>query len=1091
MPILLLPLLGSIVLTAGFAAVFSTVLSIGISYALGSIARALRKSPTKPSLSQDAVSRTVNVREAIAARRVIYGYLGRIGGVVTFANLAGVNNEWLDLIITIAGHECDTIGPTMNFDDQTFTINPATIGGGIAHNVVGKFNGVCFVEINPGTANPAEFGILRTDVPALWTVNHRQRGCAGVHLRLIWNADKFANGTPTATFDVKGRKVYDPRTTLTAWSDNPALCLRDFVTNTDFGLGAPASEIDDALVIAAANVCDELVALAAGGTEKRYTCNGSFQMSEEPGHIIESMLSAMAGDMVYIGGKWKMYAGAYRPPTVAALTDDDFRNNIQTSTKVSRRDLFNSIKGTFVSPSNKWQPSDFPAVARAKFIAEDNGFATPLQEKGTWAAAVGFIVGDCVLDANLAYVCILGHTSSAAGGAGNEPGIGASWQTYWVLASERIWKDIDLPFTTSATMAQRLARIELEGNRRQITLALPCKLKAYKVQCPDVVPITRSRFGWTNKTFQVLESTFTMDQGQSKEPVIGVDLSVRETDSAIFDWATADERAESIATGILFPDISTVAAPTALALASGAANVQTRSDGTRLPRIHVSWTMPADGYVQSGGKIMIEYRKNGAGSWIGLKPVDGAKTDAFIEGLDDGVGYDVQVWAENAAGTKSAVTSVTNHTVTGTASSGKSFGKNLLGNPGFEINASAAALNSYQTAAATPLIDEWEVGSSIGSFFEAAIEDGAATQHEGARNIVVRLKQSVTVPNDSVTYELRATCSPKIPVTSGQILLLACWAKWDKDTNLPASVTGTQRLGIKFFDASGSLVSEVSQDTSAPSATYARRAKLVQVPATSAYCKIECVGRIVNASGSSLATSTAHYMDLRFDDLILSLAGETWELAAVNASGQPRTANYLSSVAGNTTINVAATTWDYGFGNFGLNAGSVNPGAFGTYYVYYDDPTFAGGAVTYLASTLNYAPAQAEGRIYLGKITTSAGAGGGGGGGNCVEEGVPVEYPVGSVVTEELMPQEEWISVWIPGQEPVLMDPETLVAVWKKASELRAGDRVDVGDCGEWEELQWAEPVQKSSRKVKRTVEPSHQYRARRIRVHNIKAGPP
>jgi hypothetical protein len=48
--------------------------------------------------------------------------------------------------------------------------------------------------------------------------------------------------------------------------------------------------------------------------------------------------------------------------------------------------------------------------------------------------------------------------------------------------------------------------------------------------------------------------------------------------------------------------------------------------------------------------------------------------------------------------------------------------------------------------------------------------------------------------------------------------------------------------------------------------------------------------------------------------------------------------------------------------------------------------------------------------------------------------------------------------------------------------------RVDVGDRGEWEELESADQVHKQSRKVKRTVEPSHQYRARRIRVHNTRS---
>jgi hypothetical protein len=469
-------------------------------------------------------------------------------------------------------------------------------------------------------------------------------------------------------------------------------------------------------------------------------------------------------------------------------------------------------------------------------------------------AATAYMVGDTVMDSNLAYVCILAHTSSAAGAAGNEPGIGASFATYWVVAPERIWHDINLPFTTSAPMAQRLARIELERNRRQITMALPCKLTAYKVQCPDVIPYhARRALVGLNKTFEILESTFTMDEGQGKVPVIGVDLAVRETDSGSTTGPLPTRKAESVGErdrcsptsapwphrpDSLWPVARRTCRPAPMARACRAS----RSPG-RCPLIL---------FVTSGGKIMIEYKVNGAGSWTPLKPVDGAKTEAYIDGLNDGVAYDVQVWAENSAGTKSAVASVTNHTVTGTASSGKASARTCWAILGFEINASAATLNIFQTVAGTPLVDEWEVGSAIGSFFSAAAED-ASSPHEGARNVIVRLKQNVTVPNDSVTYEQRVTCSPKIPVTSGQILLVACWAKWDKDTNLPASVTGTQRLAIKFFDASGSLVSEVSQDTSAPNATYARRAKLVQVPATSAYCKIECVGRIVNASGAALS----------------------------------------------------------------------------------------------------------------------------------------------------------------------------------------------------------------------------------------------
>ena len=45
----------------------------------------------------------------------------------------------------------------------------------------------------------------------------------------------YASVTPNISAIVKGRKVYDPRTTSTVWSDNAALCVLDYLLS-DFGL---------------------------------------------------------------------------------------------------------------------------------------------------------------------------------------------------------------------------------------------------------------------------------------------------------------------------------------------------------------------------------------------------------------------------------------------------------------------------------------------------------------------------------------------------------------------------------------------------------------------------------------------------------------------------------------------------------------------------------------------------------------------------------------------------------------------------------------------------------------------------------------
>jgi len=156
---------------------------------------------------------------------------------------------------------------------------------------------------------------------------------------------------------------------------------------------------------------------------------------------------SMAGYLVQPGDKWRMYAGTYRSPSVT-LTDNDFRDTMKLQVRTSRRDLFNNVHGTYLSAANQWQPSDYPSQPPS---------------------------------ANTTY--------------SDEDG-------------EIIFKDLRLDFCTSATTAQRLARIDLERSRRQMVLTAPCKLSAWQVQAGEVVQVTHSRFGWTNKTFEVCRLTW-------------------------------------------------------------------------------------------------------------------------------------------------------------------------------------------------------------------------------------------------------------------------------------------------------------------------------------------------------------------------------------------------------------------------------------------------------------------------------------------------------------------------------------------------------------------------------------------------------
>lgn len=92
---------------------------------------------------------------------------------------------------------------------------------------------------------------------------------------------------------------------------------------------------------------------------------------------------------------------------------------------------------------------------------------------------------------------------------------------------------------------------------------------------------------------------------------------------------------------------------------------------------------------------------------------------------------------------------------------------------------------------------------------------------------------------------------------------------------------------------------------------------------------------------------------------------------------QPLTQNGVT-----TKIDIASTTWQFGGFQVTYNSGSVDPGIFGTFNIYFDDQQFNGGVVVYKAAAVGDGTVlKKRGRFFLGVITTAGGGGGTGGGG--------------------------------------------------------------------------------------------------------------
>jgi hypothetical protein len=120
--------------------------------------------------------------------------------------------------------------------------------------------------------------------------------------------------------------VWDPRVQTQdadnpdtwAWSDNAALVILDYLRH-ESGFAMPLAWIEPELAawIAAADICDEAVSLAAGGTAARYRIWGTYGYDERPADVLARLLSACNGRL-WIGanGGLALSVGAWSTPSV-------------------------------------------------------------------------------------------------------------------------------------------------------------------------------------------------------------------------------------------------------------------------------------------------------------------------------------------------------------------------------------------------------------------------------------------------------------------------------------------------------------------------------------------------------------------------------------------------------------------------------------------------------------------------------------------------------------------------------------------------------------------------------------------------------
>lgn len=248
--------------------------------------------------------------------------------------------------------------------------------------------------------------------------NHGQTFPYVAHYNITLDAKELEiSSVPTLTTIVKGRKVrvWDGNQWVIEYSNNPAWCLLDFLTNKRYGLGIDDSSID-------LETFKEVADYANGDVdgEKRFELDMVIDAKKSSLDIITEMLSTFRSFLFYSDGKLKLKVDRAE----AAVQSFDMDNIIAESfgySKTSRKERLKEVTVEYTEPNENYErisarftDESFSAEAKktitligvnrfsqagrmARYFQKKSKYCTT---QATWGAGIGDIqaeVGDVVL----------------------------------------------------------------------------------------------------------------------------------------------------------------------------------------------------------------------------------------------------------------------------------------------------------------------------------------------------------------------------------------------------------------------------------------------------------------------------------------------------------------------------------------------------------------------------------------------------------------------------------------------------------------------------------------------------------------------
>jgi hypothetical protein len=524
---------------------------------------------------------------------VIYGER-MIGGTRVFMETSGTDNEFLYMAIILSEGEINDI-TEIRIDDKVVTWSgdladntQRTVGSGDS-NFYKDSTSLITVEPHYGTDGQSSSSLLSTLTS--WGSTHKLSGLCYLALKFKWSQDAFT-GIPKIQSVVQGKKVvaYNSSSVAqtAAYSDNPSWCLLDYLTNERYGKGLSITNIDIPSFYTASGICDTDVTAYGATTIDVMDCNAIIDTSSPVIDNVREFLKGCRGYLPYVGGKYKLICETTGSSSIT-VTEDDIIGGY-TLASPSKNSKYNRVIISYVNPARNYQVDEvqFPEIDDSSYAAADKH------------AAMKTVDGGFLLEGRF-----------------------------------------DMKTITSPYQALELAEVILRRSREALGLTINVSFSAYDVAIGDILGVTHSSLGFSNKQFRVLGINFNADF------TLGLDLM--EHQDSHYTWATKTQVASTPSTNLPNPFI--IQPPASVTLDD---ELIEYNDGTVIVALNVTVGASTDSFVNY---YQVEYKLSTDSDYIIY--AQGSGLNHRVLNVIDQKIYNVRVKAVNTLGVSSTYVTAT------------------------------------------------------------------------------------------------------------------------------------------------------------------------------------------------------------------------------------------------------------------------------------------------------------------------------------------------------------------------------------------------------------------------------------------------